>query len=94
MRELYARRIGIESQASTALQANLCCEGICYNEFTEYNFYRIVLFFITSPGGIPCVADLLMPTSFRWFGHLECNSMGDWVSAYQNMEIVGVNSEM
>ena len=40
--------------------------------------------------GVQIVADVARPGRLRWFGHLERQSVDDWVSACRNVEVVGV----
>ena len=35
--------------------------------------------------GINCVADVVRRGRLRWFGHLECKSVDDWVSACRRL---------
>ena len=40
--------------------------------------------------GVQSVADEVRRGRLRWFGHLECKSVDDWVSACRNVELAGV----
>ena len=40
--------------------------------------------------GVQSVADVVRHGRLRWFGHLECRSVDDWVSAYRRVEVAGV----
>ena len=40
--------------------------------------------------GIQSVADVVRHGRLRWFGHLECESVNDWVLACRNVEVAGV----
>ena len=42
---------------------------------------------------VPCVADVVRRGRLRWFGHLECKSADDWVSAIRDVDVVGVKSK-
>ena len=39
--------------------------------------------------GINCVADVVRRGRLRWFGHLECKSVDDWVSACRGLVVEG-----
>ena len=39
--------------------------------------------------GINCVADVVRHGKLRWFGHLECKSVEDWVSACRGLVVEG-----
>ena len=39
--------------------------------------------------GINCVADVVRQGRLRWFGHLERNSVDDWVSACRGLVVEG-----
>ena len=40
--------------------------------------------------GVRSVANMMRHGRLRWFGHLECKSIEDWVSACRNVVMAGV----
>ena len=40
--------------------------------------------------GVRCVAEVVRYGRLRWFGHVECKSGDDWVSACRNVVVAGV----
>ena len=40
--------------------------------------------------GVQSVADMVRHGRSRWFGHLECRGVDDWVPACRKVEVAGV----
>ena len=43
--------------------------------------------------GIDCVADVVRRGRLRWFGHLECKSVHDWVSSCRRLVVEGARGQ-
>ena len=43
--------------------------------------------------GINCVADVVRRGRLRWFGHLECKSVDDWVSSCRRLVVEGARGQ-
>ena len=65
----------------------------CENAHTAYSVLGYdcgLCNFLCSLLGVENVAEVVRRGRLRWFGHVECKSGDDWVSACRNVVVAGV----
>ena len=69
---------------------NLHCESGFYINVLYLIIYVILSMDFCSLLGVQSVADVVRCGRLRWFGHLECKSVNDWMSVCRNVVLAGV----